>query len=60
MKKLIDNYNERLANDEKFNKAIIYGSIILQGICTIGIITASYFGGMRKGVDITDAHYEEE
>ena len=32
MKKLIDNYNERLANDEKFNKAIIYGSILLQGI----------------------------
>ena len=43
MKKLIDNYNERLANDEKFNQAIISGSIILQGICTIGIITASYF-----------------
>ena len=60
MKKGLHNmYFEKLANDEKFNKAIIYGGILLQGICTIGIITASYFGGMRKGVDITDAHYED-
>ena len=59
MGKIIDKYNEKLANDEKFNRTIIYGGILLQGICTIAIITASYFGGMRKGVDITDAHYEE-
>lgn len=58
-KSFIDRYNEKLANDEKFNRAIIFGGIIVQGISTIAIITASYFGGMRKGVDITDAHYEE-
>ena len=60
MKNLINVYNEKVANDEKFNKAIIYGSIVVQGISTVLIITASYFAGMRKGVDITDDYYERE
>ena len=58
MRKLIDKYNEELANNEKFNRGVVYGAIILQGICTVAIVTASYFAGMRKGVDITDAYYD--
>ena len=58
MARYIDMYNEGLANNKTFNKAVIFGAILLQGICTVALITASYFNGMRKGVDITDDYYE--
>ena len=57
--KLLDKYGEAVANNEKVNKGIIYGSIIVQGICTFLLVSCAYFGGVRKGVDITDSYYGE-
>lgn len=60
MREVIDrHFFEPLSNNIVFNKAVMYASILLQGICTVMIFTASYFRGMRRGVDITDAHYAE-
>lgn len=59
MKNLIDKYNELVANNKKVNHAIVYGAVIVQSICTVLIISTSYFGGMRKGVDLTYDAMEE-
>lgn len=58
MKNLINGYNELVANSEKVNRGLIYGAVIVQAVSTLVIISCSYFGGMRKGVDITDAYYD--
>lgn len=58
MNKLVNKYNELVANNEKVNRGLIYGAVVVQAISTIVIISCSYFGGMRKGVDITEEHYE--
>ena len=59
MKNIINRYNEIVANNEKINHGLIYGALAVQAVCTIVIISVSYFGGMRKGVDITDNWYDE-
>ena len=56
--KLVNKYNELVANNDKVNKGLIYGAVVVQAISTLVIISCSYFGGMRKGVDITDAYYD--
>lgn len=58
MKNLVNKYNELVANNEKVNKGLIYGAVIVEALSTLVIISCSYFGGMRKGVDITDEYYE--
>lgn len=58
MKNLINSYNELVANNERVNRGLIYGAVIVQAVSTLMIISCSYFGGMRKGVDITDAYYD--
>lgn len=58
MKNLINGYNELVANNERVNRGLIYGAVIVQAVSTLMIISCSYFGGMRKGVDITDAYYD--
>lgn len=58
MKNLVNKYNELVANNEKVNRRLIYGAVIVEAISTLVIISCSYFGGMRKGVDITDEYYE--
>ena len=58
MKNIINSYNELVANNEKVNRGLIYGAVIVQAVSTLLIISCSYFGGMRKGVDITDAYYD--
>jgi hypothetical protein len=58
MKNFINKYNELIANNDKVNRRLIYGAVIIQSICTVVIISCSYFGGMRKGVDLTDAYYD--
>lgn len=50
---------EALANHSRFNMGVIFGAIIVQSICTIAVMSAAYFLGMRKGVDITDNYYAE-
>ena len=60
MNNLVNKYNELVANNEKVNKGLIYGAVIVQSVATLVIISCSYFGGMRKGVDITEEHYERE
>ena len=60
MKNLINKYNELVANNEKVNHAIVYGAVIVQSICTVLIISTSYFGGMRKGVDLAEECDEKE
>ncbi len=57
--KLINKYNELVANNTKVNRALIYGAVVVQGICSILIISCSYFGGMRKGVEVTEAWYDK-
>lgn len=58
MKNIINSYNELVANSEKVNRGLIYGAVVVQALSTLVIISCSYFGGMRKGVDITDAYYD--
>jgi hypothetical protein len=58
MKNLVNKYNELVANNEKVNRGLIYGAVIVEALSTLVIISCSYFGGMRKGVDITDEYYE--
>lgn len=58
MKNLVNKYNELVANNEKVNRRLIYGAVIVEALSTLVIISCSYFGGMRKGVDITDEYYE--
>lgn len=58
MKNIINGYNELVANNEKVNRGLIYGAVIVEALSTLMIISCSYFGGMRKGVDITDAYYD--
>ena len=58
MKNIINGYNELVANNEKVNRGLIYGAVVVEALSTLLIISCSYFGGMRKGVDITDAYYD--
>ena len=58
MKNIVNKYNELVANNEKVNRGLIYGAVIVEALSTLVIISCSYFGGMRKGVDITDEYYE--
>ena len=57
MKNIVNKYNELVANNEKVNKSLIYGAVVVQSICTL-IISCSYFGGMKKGVAVTEAFYD--
>lgn len=60
MGKLINKFCENLANHSKFNCGVMIVAIAVQGVTTLAVMAASYFLGMRKGVDITDAYYDKE
>ena len=49
---------ESLGNSEKFNTGVyVFGATVI-AIGEIAIAYSSYFRGMRRGVDMTDAFYE--
>ena len=57
---MITKIQEALANNKKLATGVIFGSIIVQGICTVVTITASYFAGVNTGVGVTEVEEDED
>ena len=57
MKKLLNRFYEKLANDHKFNAIVYFGNAVMLCASFEVMLIAMYFKGMREGVDITDEHY---
>lgn len=50
----------RIANNEKLATGLVVAGIFGSAIFNAVAITAAYFRGMRKGVDIRDDYYYEK
>lgn len=54
------NFLSKIANNEKLADGLVFAGIFGSAICSAISITAAYFRGVRRGVDLRDDYYEKE
>ena len=56
---MFNKFTDKLANDRKFNRGFLVGSMILEAVCTVGVLVAEYFAGVNAGVNAVVVTEEE-